>query len=73
MKEIWEKLGLVMKKKWDFDKDLCSAQGGWGHFVVCNCLFENNTTCRVDSMYVFRSDLGNLLVEYELGEMKSHS
>ncbi|KAF5757334.1 hypothetical protein HanXRQr2_Chr17g0825411 [Helianthus annuus] len=73
MKEIWEKLGLVGKKKWDFDKDPCSSEN-WQFFVVCNCSFESNTTCRVTQLYVFRSYyLGNLLAKCESGNMKSYS
>ncbi|KAJ0815001.1 hypothetical protein HanPSC8_Chr17g0792351 [Helianthus annuus] len=73
LKEIWEKLGLAGKNKWDFDKDPCSP-GNWRSFVTCNCSFESNTTCRVTQLYVFRSYyLGNLLAKCESGNMKSYS
>ncbi|MFS7961952.1 hypothetical protein Hanom_Chr08g00720981 [Helianthus anomalus] len=72
LKQIWGKLGLEDKNEWDFDKDPCSP-GRWQLFVVCDCSFEGNTTCRLTQMYVFRSYLGSLLAKCELGKTKSCS
>ncbi|KAF5757324.1 hypothetical protein HanRHA438_Chr17g0835181 [Helianthus annuus] len=72
LKQIWGKLGLEDKNEWDFDKDPCSP-GRWQLFVVCDCSFESNTTCRVTQMYVFRSYFGSLLAECDLGKTKSCS
>ncbi|KAK1412114.1 hypothetical protein QVD17_33104 [Tagetes erecta] len=52
MKEIWGKLGLLGKKEWDFNKDLCSDEGNWGLTVVCDCSFETNNTCRVTEIVI---------------------
>ncbi|MFS8021291.1 hypothetical protein Hanom_Chr16g01425701 [Helianthus anomalus] len=72
LKQIWGKLGLEDKNEWDFEKDPCSP-GRWNFFVVCDCSFESNTTCRVTQMYVFRSYPGSLLAKCELGKTKSCS
>ncbi|MFS7961536.1 hypothetical protein Hanom_Chr08g00716351 [Helianthus anomalus] len=69
LKQIWGKLGLEDKNEWDFDKDPCSP-GRWQLFVVCDCSFESNTTCRLTQMYVFRSYLGSLLAKCELRKTK---
>ncbi|MFS8021264.1 putative non-specific serine/threonine protein kinase [Helianthus anomalus] len=61
LKEIGEKLGLVGKKKWDFGKDPCSAQGGWEGYVLCDCSFESNTTCHVTQILVSSQNLSTSL------------
>lgn len=56
MKEIGKRFQLVEKKQWDLNQDPC--EGNWGTTetglvsVGCNCPFENDTTCHIDSMYV---------------------
>ncbi|KAF4390635.1 hypothetical protein G4B88_015525 [Cannabis sativa] len=56
LKEIGRKLG---EKDWNFEKDPCSEEGSWnqlvggkgsGRSVICNCTFNNNSTCHIVSI-----------------------
>ncbi|XP_047154605.1 probable LRR receptor-like serine/threonine-protein kinase At1g07650 [Vigna umbellata] len=56
LKEIGSKIG---KKDWDFGVDPCSGKGSWNvsddrkgfqSTVMCDCSFNNNTSCHVVSM-----------------------
>ncbi|KAJ0814990.1 putative non-specific serine/threonine protein kinase [Helianthus annuus] len=60
LKQIWGKLGLEDKNEWDFDKDPCSP-GRWQLFVVCDCSFESNTTCRVTQIDISSQNISTSL------------
>jgi len=56
LKEIGSMIG---KKDWDFGVDPCSGKGSWNasddrkgfqSSVMCDCSFNNNTSCHVVSM-----------------------
>lgn len=56
LKEIGRKIG---KKDWDFGVDPCSGQGNWNvsddrkgfeSSVICDCSFNHNSSCHVESM-----------------------
>jgi hypothetical protein len=59
LKEIGNKIG---KKDWDFGLDPCSGKGKWNisespnrkgfeSSVICDCSFNQNSSCHVVSMY----------------------
>uniref|UniRef100_A0A251VC20 Putative leucine-rich repeat domain, L domain-like protein n=1 Tax=Helianthus annuus TaxID=4232 RepID=A0A251VC20_HELAN len=59
--QIWGKLGLTEKRRWDFEEDPCSGQGEWQFSVRCDCSFNKNSTCRVTAIYIISENVSTAL------------
>ncbi|XP_014504486.1 probable LRR receptor-like serine/threonine-protein kinase At1g07650 [Vigna radiata var. radiata] len=67
LKDIGSKIG---KKDWDFGVDPCSGKGSWNvsddrkgfqSSVMCDCSFNNNTSCHVVSIFLKGQNLSGTL------------
>ncbi|KAJ6738817.1 LEUCINE-RICH REPEAT TRANSMEMBRANE PROTEIN KINASE-RELATED [Salix koriyanagi] len=67
LREIAKKLG---KRDWDFNKDPCSGQGNWSllderkgfeNSVICDCSFNNNSSCHLVSIALKSQNLSGII------------
>ncbi|KAJ6396147.1 hypothetical protein OIU77_021224 [Salix suchowensis] len=67
LREIAKKLG---KRDWDFNKDPCSGQGNWSllderkgfeNSVICDCSFNNNSSCHLLSIALKSQNLSGII------------
>ncbi|KAJ6707654.1 LEUCINE-RICH REPEAT TRANSMEMBRANE PROTEIN KINASE-RELATED [Salix viminalis] len=67
LREIAKKLG---KRDWDFNKDPCSGQGNWSLLderkgfessVICDCSFNNNSSCHLVSIALKSQNLSGII------------